>query len=585
MADVYISLVKGLNRDKAIAERLRTHIAARCAHIKVWSANDLQPGNRKSLREEHRDSAHCAVLLLSHEYFADPWIRDEELPRLLERAGRGLEVIPVCVSPVDYQTHLSDIEVLELCQDNGKPFPPAQLDSIWKKLAGQVCDCAETGRAPLLGRAPVRIRRLIQGVLFVLACFLAYRMFEHFRKPVPIEANVVTVACTDTTLEWMKSVADPLHIQCEALPSREARQIMRWGNTFSFSSKSGTSTTSEKRSLLFAPADTYQTGKLDDTILEPSSTLVHSRLVLVMTPKRAAEFEILQKRSYPGDTWRLLHDLAEYGWDGLAGRQQRTAAPFHIAIADPVKSHSGLGALSLIFAEFSRLHPGATTSNPEFLKFLKTFAEHQPQVIDDAWQEDREMTQKQRKEARIRGKVSYDRTGQIVKLLAEDTTDSVDVAVGYEANVYQELRAHPNALLRVVYPTTTLDVPFPIAIRTYAKADDGERTRYDGNHELAKRFIDALQNDRGTALTKYGFRIDGVPDSTLQVPFSSNAMKQAGFVVDSRHDTSIELEKLMSTLRTGNMKYGQVLDDLPAEWLHFFPPVRADPTKGSTKGK
>jgi hypothetical protein len=67
----------------------------------VWTDGRLQGGDR--WREEISaalDAATVAVLLISQEFLASEFVREEELPRILERqAGGSLAVLPVYLSP------------------------------------------------------------------------------------------------------------------------------------------------------------------------------------------------------------------------------------------------------------------------------------------------------------------------------------------------------------------------------------------------------------------------------------------------------------------------------------------------------
>jgi hypothetical protein len=79
-----------------------THLRAIADNVEVWSDASIKVGESWD-REIGRaiSSAEVAILLLSADYFASDFIVSEEMPKLLESAGRGETLLlPVVVSPV-----------------------------------------------------------------------------------------------------------------------------------------------------------------------------------------------------------------------------------------------------------------------------------------------------------------------------------------------------------------------------------------------------------------------------------------------------------------------------------------------------
>src|SRR6266446_4400499 len=79
--------------------------------VSVWSDRHIKGGEGWYLEiEAALKAASIAVLLISQEFLASPFVRDEELPRILNRQLEGrLTVLPVFVSP---STVVSDSVVI-----------------------------------------------------------------------------------------------------------------------------------------------------------------------------------------------------------------------------------------------------------------------------------------------------------------------------------------------------------------------------------------------------------------------------------------------------------------------------------------
>lgn len=91
------------HRDEPVLEALLPYLATleRERLVAVWDDRRIQGGESwRAAIDEALDAATIAVLLISQEFLASPFIRDEELPRILEQqlAGR-MTVLPVFVSP------------------------------------------------------------------------------------------------------------------------------------------------------------------------------------------------------------------------------------------------------------------------------------------------------------------------------------------------------------------------------------------------------------------------------------------------------------------------------------------------------
>lgn len=69
--------------------------------VAIWIDTGVKEGQRwRDEIEAALESASIAVLLISQEFLASPFVRDEELPRILKRQLEGrLTVLPVFLSP------------------------------------------------------------------------------------------------------------------------------------------------------------------------------------------------------------------------------------------------------------------------------------------------------------------------------------------------------------------------------------------------------------------------------------------------------------------------------------------------------
>jgi hypothetical protein len=91
------------HRDEPILEALLPYLATleREGLVAVWSDRQIQGGERwREAIDTALDAATIAVLLISQEFLASPFVRDEELPRILEQQLAGqMTILPVFVSP------------------------------------------------------------------------------------------------------------------------------------------------------------------------------------------------------------------------------------------------------------------------------------------------------------------------------------------------------------------------------------------------------------------------------------------------------------------------------------------------------
>lgn len=109
--------------------------------IKVWQDRRIEAGSdwREAIQNAMK-TCKIAILLISSNFLASPFIRDEELPKLLEsRIEKGLKVVPIIIRPCMWQDNpvISSIQVLP---KDGKPvisFPKSngRRDQVWVEIA------------------------------------------------------------------------------------------------------------------------------------------------------------------------------------------------------------------------------------------------------------------------------------------------------------------------------------------------------------------------------------------------------------------------------------------------------------------
>lgn len=108
--------------------------------IKVWQDRRIEPGEEwfKAIKTAMK-TCQLALLLVSQHFLASAFIRNEELPTLLEqRISAGLTVIPIIIRPCMWKRDpiLSGLQALPR---DGKPVAnisdPNKRDQIWADIA------------------------------------------------------------------------------------------------------------------------------------------------------------------------------------------------------------------------------------------------------------------------------------------------------------------------------------------------------------------------------------------------------------------------------------------------------------------
>jgi hypothetical protein len=143
--DVFVSYS---HRDSTWLERLKVHLEplVHTDRLRVWDDRSIQPGAQwlHELREAVA-RARVAVLLVSPDYLASPFIAREELPPLLRAAeADGLRIfwIPVRASIVDK----TELATLQAAQPPDKPLASLRgpaVDRALANIARSICEVLE----------------------------------------------------------------------------------------------------------------------------------------------------------------------------------------------------------------------------------------------------------------------------------------------------------------------------------------------------------------------------------------------------------------------------------------------------------
>jgi hypothetical protein len=122
-------------------EELRTHLTFPEQHyqLTIWSSQDLELGARwRKEIDERLASATVGVLLVSADFLASPFIRQEELPVLLQRAAEGKLVL---LSVILRESLFHDSSLAKYQLLNSQPvagLPKARREVAWTRIAAQI---------------------------------------------------------------------------------------------------------------------------------------------------------------------------------------------------------------------------------------------------------------------------------------------------------------------------------------------------------------------------------------------------------------------------------------------------------------
>jgi hypothetical protein len=107
--------------------------------ITIWQDREIVPGDEwYDSIQNAMNECDLALLLVSGDFLASPFIRDKELSRLLKRRkDEGLRIVPIIVSECLWQT-VPILKDLQALPKNGKPVVsftgPGKRDKVWTDI-------------------------------------------------------------------------------------------------------------------------------------------------------------------------------------------------------------------------------------------------------------------------------------------------------------------------------------------------------------------------------------------------------------------------------------------------------------------
>ena len=353
--------------------------------------------------------------------------------------------------------------------------------------------------------------------------------------PLPAGTNTAPSAPGDALMyfersdeKWLTQAADDFNKQnpgtariiLDYRGSREGKQDILYG---------------KGHPVVWNPADTYwvdklnldwknpAVGKHEADAISDSRTVLSTSYVLVMWQDRAQVFTAAMRQPrYRGKTWQLMSDVATKGWAAAGG--PAAWGKLKLAQSNPIESNGGTVTLALMFAEYSKSHPGATPSSAGFLAFMRG--------IEGSVVKFQNTTSKGLEAMQNGGKSQY------------------DMAVAYEINALSAVDKGQTDI-QVVYPDPTVQVNFPAAILKAPWVTDAQT-------QTATKFVDyLLTRDVQQRAVSFGFR-PALADmrSAVDDSFSNGPHGKAGFQLDPP-----TVVRPVST---------RVIDDLLYQWYKIY---------------
>jgi len=132
------------HKDKEWLDRLNSHLLAFSkeeAGINCWSDSEIKAGDKwKQDILEALKSADIAVLLVSPDYLASPFIRTEELPLILQKEGEGkIRVLPIIVRPCAYsRSCLASVQGANSIEKTLAEMTNAEVDRVFVQVVDTI---------------------------------------------------------------------------------------------------------------------------------------------------------------------------------------------------------------------------------------------------------------------------------------------------------------------------------------------------------------------------------------------------------------------------------------------------------------
>src|SRR5512145_104173 len=132
-------------KDDTLRGELETHLKllVRQGIISPWTDRDIVPGEEwRSRIEEQLETADLILLLVSANFLASDFIRNEELKRAIQRPDAGeARVIPILLRPCDWRG--TPFAKLQGLPKNVRPITKwADRDEAWADVARGIREAA-----------------------------------------------------------------------------------------------------------------------------------------------------------------------------------------------------------------------------------------------------------------------------------------------------------------------------------------------------------------------------------------------------------------------------------------------------------
>ncbi|MCP5106949.1 MAG: toll/interleukin-1 receptor domain-containing protein, partial [bacterium] len=112
-------------------------------YCSLWDDGEIQPGDNWAHGiETALDNAQAAILMISADFLISPFIRETEVPRLLERRKKeGIPIIPLIVKPCAWKK-VPWLSAIQARPAGGEPLSGKkenEIDACLARLAEEIC--------------------------------------------------------------------------------------------------------------------------------------------------------------------------------------------------------------------------------------------------------------------------------------------------------------------------------------------------------------------------------------------------------------------------------------------------------------
>lgn len=200
------------HRDRRHLDRLQVHLRPieRDGLMDLWDDTRLTPGSewRREIASAIA-TAKVAVLLVSADFLASPFIVDNELPPILKAAhSAGAVVLPVIVGACRF-ARVKELAMFQAVNDPSRPMailPVAERERLWVRVAESV-EAILAGRAAEEGWIVANEKRVLAALRQLLAegedsAFLVFSVGDYYVQLLKDRRNSVLKfeAVSDTYL-------------------------------------------------------------------------------------------------------------------------------------------------------------------------------------------------------------------------------------------------------------------------------------------------------------------------------------------------------------------------------------------------